>query len=74
LRAAYSRAIEQMAGLFEAGVAARNGHSKRERSLALVALCIGGMVVARTTNDASLATEVREAARSLAAELVTPQN
>lgn len=74
LRAAYSRGIEQMAGLFEAGVAARNGHSKRERSLALVALCIGGMVVAQTTNDASLATEVREAARSLAAELVTPQN
>ncbi len=70
LRAAYSRSVEQMAGLFEAGVVSRNGHTARERALALVALCVGGMVVARTTNDATLATEVREAARSLAAEVV----
>jgi len=70
LRAAYTKSVGAMAGLFEAGVESQNGRSSRELALAVTALCVGAMVIARTTDDDVLSGEVREAARSLATELI----
>ena len=70
LRAAYSRSVETMAAVFEAGAGSPNGRSSRDLSVALAALCVGAMVIARTTEDEKLADEVREAAHSLATELI----
>ena len=72
LRTAYTRSVENMVGLFQAGVEAKGPLDAREAALALVALCVGGMVIARTTDDSALATEVREAARAFAGEVVAP--
>jgi hypothetical protein len=41
----------------------------REAALAMAALCVGGMVLARTLDDADLAEEIREAARALALDI-----
>jgi len=70
LRAAYTKSVGAMAGLIEAGVESQNGRSSRELALALAALCVGAMVIARTTDDDVLSSEVREAARSLASDLI----
>lgn len=68
-RVEYTKIVERMAGVFAgAGPAELDG-----RSLAAVALCVGGMVLARTTHDARLARQVREAAREAAHELLAPR-
>lgn len=64
-REAYSRIVERMASVF--GGAAR----EPERALAAVALCVGGMVLARTTHDPALAKTVRIAARASAHALLS---
>jgi AcrR family transcriptional regulator len=48
----------------------RNGKQSREKTaMAIAALCIGGMVAARSMNDRDLSDEVREAATKVALEL-----
>jgi len=48
----------------------RNGGQSRENTaMAIAALCIGGMVVARSMNDNSLGDRLREAATSVALDL-----
>ena len=57
-----------MAGVFESsssGVPA----TQRRQGLALAALCVGGMVLARTFDDTEFANEIREATRQLALEV-----
>ena len=66
LREAYSRSVTNLALLFEAGVQPSDHLSRGQLSKALVALCVGGMVIARTTDDQDLANEFRESARALA--------
>jgi AcrR family transcriptional regulator len=46
-----------------------NGKPREETAMAIAALCIGGMVVARSVNDGALADRLREAAASAALEL-----
>jgi hypothetical protein len=47
----------------------RNGQTARNRARAIAALCVGGMVLARSMEDRTLADELREAAMDVALSL-----
>jgi len=53
--------VEQLVKVFEDHL---NGPRARERALALVALCVGGMVLARNVWDPDLADSLRRAAHA----------
>ena len=59
VKVAYQEVVEMLVRVFEANM---SGPQKRERALALVALCVGGMVLARGVDDPALADHVRRAA------------
>ena len=59
LKAAYQGVVEQMVKVFEDDL---NEPQARGRALALVALCVGGMVLARNVGDPGLADAFRRAA------------
>jgi len=59
VKAAYQEVVEQMVKVFEDHL---NGPRARDRALALVALCVGGMVLARNVSDPDLADDFRRAA------------
>ena len=59
VKAAYQDVLEKLLGLLQADLA---GPGARERALSLVALCVGGMVVARSVEDPALAHDLRRAA------------
>lgn len=61
VQAAYQRLLEAMVGLFERSIGGRR-QARRQTALTLAALCVGGMILARTLPDSELAGEVREAA------------
>jgi TetR/AcrR family transcriptional repressor of nem operon len=63
VKRAYRQVLDYMVGNLEQGLA---GPQSRLRAIALAALCIGGMAVARAVDDAALANEIREAAKDLA--------
>lgn len=70
VREAYRHLLDAMVGLYERAIpAGRDG--RRETALALAALSVGGMVVARTIPDQALGAEVREAALSKALEMLS---
>ena len=69
VRAAYEKALQTMVAVFEACPQETSTRRKRRRALSLVTLCVGGMVLARTLNDAALADDIREAAQELALEI-----
>jgi AcrR family transcriptional regulator len=59
VKAAYQDVLEKLLGLLQADLAGPDAH---ERALSLVALCVGGMVVARSVADPVLARDLRRAA------------
>src|SRR5262245_55730372 len=59
VKAAYQDVVEQMVQVFEGNLKPPRAH---ERALALVALCVGGMVLARNVGDPDLANNFRRAA------------
>jgi TetR/AcrR family transcriptional repressor of nem operon len=59
VKAAYREVAEKLVRVFAAHLAEPQA---RERALALVALCVGGMVVARSVDDPGLADDFRSAA------------
>ena len=63
VKRAYRQVLEYMVEHLQAGT---RGAKARERALAVAALCIGGMAVARAVDDAAFAREIREAARGAA--------
>ena len=63
IRAAYRQVLVRMMGAFEANLPPGEP-SARQRALALVALCVGGMVLARAIDDSDLADDLRGAART----------
>src|SRR5262245_22383924 len=63
VKIAYRQVLERMARAFEANLP-QGKSSARQRALALVALCVGGMVLARAIDDTALAKDLREAARA----------
>lgn len=62
---AYDNALNAMIGHLRKDAGA-NGRPDRPTALAIAALCIGGMVVARASDDTALAGEMREAAKAAA--------
>jgi hypothetical protein len=60
VKAAYQEVVEQMVKVFEDDDL--NEPEAQRRALALVALCVGGMVLARNVGDAGLADAFRRAA------------
>ena len=64
-RAAFQRVLEMMVGAFEANLGPAQ-EPARERALALAALCVGGMVLARAVDDERLSDQLRDAAQSQA--------
>jgi TetR/AcrR family transcriptional regulator, transcriptional repressor for nem operon len=72
VRSAYQKLLVAMVSLFEDGVG-ENEAEPRQKALSLAALCVGGMVLARTLPDSTLAEEIREAAYLTASEMVVTQ-
>jgi TetR/AcrR family transcriptional regulator, transcriptional repressor for nem operon len=76
---AYRVVMEMMAGIFAANLGGQHGSAnprdgannqeQRERALAVVALCVGGMVLARAMDDDGVADELRGAAHRYAVAL-----
>lgn len=61
VQAAYQVLLEAMVGLFEVSLPGRAA-KRRQDALTLAALCVGGMVLARTLPNSQLAEAVRDAA------------
>jgi AcrR family transcriptional regulator len=59
VKAAYQDVLNRLVSLLQADLA---GSDARERALSLVALCVGGMVAARSVEDPALAHDLRRAA------------
>lgn len=67
VKAAYREVVEMLVQVFAAETDEPEG---RERALAAVALCVGGMVLARGVDDPALADDLRGAARRHAVKAV----
>jgi TetR/AcrR family transcriptional regulator, transcriptional repressor for nem operon len=61
VKAAYQEVVEHMVKAFEDNL---NGLRAHDRALALVALCVGGMVLARNVGDPGLADDFRRSAHA----------
>ena len=71
VKRAYRGLLERLAGMLAQGADASAGaQAARQRGLALAALCVGGMVLARTIEDDAFREEIRAAARATAHELI----
>jgi AcrR family transcriptional regulator len=66
----YVRLLTAMVGLYERALPRGEG-DRRATALALAALSVGGMVLARTIRDQALAAEVRQAALGKALEMLS---
>jgi TetR/AcrR family transcriptional regulator, transcriptional repressor for nem operon len=63
VQAAYQQLLEAMVSLFEASLTGAK-RQRRQTALTLAALCVGGMVLARTLPDSALAEAIRDAAHT----------
>jgi AcrR family transcriptional regulator len=68
VKAAFETVFKAMVTLLGRDVA-DSAHPREDTAMAIAALCIGGMVVARSMNDRSLSDRLREAATNVALEL-----
>jgi hypothetical protein len=59
--------LQAMVGLFENSL--EDQSDARQKALSVAALCVGGMVLARTLPDSDLAEEVRQAAHHAAKQI-----
>lgn len=64
----FQQLLDAMVWLFETNMPNNTGNSRRD-ALSIAALCIGGMVLARTLPDSGLVEEVRGAAHEAATEI-----
>lgn len=69
VQAAYQLLLESMVRLFETSLDGPKA-KRRQRALSLAALCVGGMVLARTLPDSKVAEAVRAAAHASALALL----
>ncbi len=67
-RRAYQTVFKAMVALLQRS-SATNGHTSRTSALAIAALCVGGMVIARASEGRALANELRGAAMEVALRL-----
>lgn len=73
VRSAYQDLLKAMVWLFETSLEQSeiaSAAQRRQRALAMAALCVGGMVLARTLPESELAEEVRAAAHAAAGSLM----
>lgn len=68
-RAAYTELVQGMLHVFRAALPG-GGKAAERKALLIVNLCVGGMVLARTTNDPELSKSLRAAARGQALALL----
>ena len=72
-RAAYRQVLDMMTGIFAAHLGpsplSDGANAPDQRALAIAALCVGGMVLARALDDADLADTLRVAAHRYAVAL-----
>jgi TetR/AcrR family transcriptional regulator, transcriptional repressor for nem operon len=68
VRQAFETVLKVMIDVFEQALQ-RNGQAARNRARAIAALCVGGMVMARSIDDRAFADELREAAMDVALSL-----
>ena len=68
-RAAYTRLVKGMLHIFRGAFPKSDRQAFRKAQL-IVNLCVGGMLIARTTDDPTLRTQLRAAARSEALRLL----
>jgi AcrR family transcriptional regulator len=68
VRQAFETVLRVMIDVFEQALQ-RNGQTARNRARAIAALCVGGMVIARSIEDRAFADELREAAMDVALSL-----
>lgn len=68
VRRAFEQALRLMVEIFEDDIGSR-AQLKGDRALAIAALCVGGMVLARSVADRELADRTREAALAAALKL-----
>jgi TetR/AcrR family transcriptional regulator, transcriptional repressor for nem operon len=68
VRQAFETVLRVMIDVFEQALQ-RDGPAARSRAHAIAALCVGGMVLARSIEDRTLADELREAAMGVALSL-----
>jgi AcrR family transcriptional regulator len=59
VKRAYREVLEKLVDIFEADL---GEPQRRERALAVVALCVGGIIAAKCMDDPAMATELRRAA------------
>ena len=71
VRAAYGDLLLAMIGLYERALP-DTASERRAKAMALAALSVGGMVLARTISDAELAANVRQAALGHALAMISP--
>jgi TetR/AcrR family transcriptional repressor of nem operon len=69
-RAAYTQLVESMLEIFRAAFPRSDREGNRKAQL-IVNLCVGGMLIARTTDDPALRKQLRVAARSEALRLLS---
>lgn len=69
VQASYQELLQAMVSLFENSL--KGQERPRQKALSLAALCVGGMVLARTLPDSGLAEEVRLAAHYTAQQMTT---
>jgi hypothetical protein len=60
VKAAFRQVLDKMTGIFTVNLPKPES---RQCALALVAMCVGGMAVARAVDERTLADDIREAAR-----------
>jgi TetR/AcrR family transcriptional repressor of nem operon len=68
-RAAYTQLVESMLEIFQ-GAFPESDHEAQRKAQLIVNLCVGGMLIARTTDDPGLRQQLRAAARSEALRLL----
>ncbi len=68
VQASYQELLEAMVWLFESGLEGQDDKA-RQKALSMAALCIGGMILARTLPASALVQEVRLAALRTATEM-----
>lgn len=71
VKRAYGGLLERMAGVFaQSADTSAGAAAARRHGLALAALCVGGMVLARTVEDDAFREEIRAATRATAHQLI----
>jgi len=70
VQSAYQGLLEAMVALFERSLEAHNSKT-RQNALSLAALCVGGMILARTLPSSELAKEIQTAALATSNEILS---